>query len=517
MTKIYRPASSYLSQIAEKREQQLANLIKGRMMRGREAEQGVPSFKKEEYKIDPILFIEEQFFIPETKRPIVLTDWQKEKIFKPLFYVDSKPTMCLYGAVKKAGKSTISAAIASWFLFKGEENSELYLCASDKEQASWVTFNKLVKAIEYNKQMLIRSKMTSDSIEISHKRTVLRSIPTDASISGVNPNFVHFDELYLYRYEGMREFWEALTTVPTRKNPLTLITTTAGWDEDTLLYELYQKGLKGGDPTFYFLWDRKNRMKWQTKAYLSQQKGRLRKATFRRLHLNEWTSGIESFIEPELWDQCINKKLSPILPSREVRLTAGVDIGIKNDFSAVVAVTRNGNRIKLACHKVWKPSKENPLDLEVVEGYLRELNKNYVLESVVYDPFQFHGSAMRLKKEGLPMLEYPQTSDRLTRMGQLIFDLIKGGNLELYPDKEMRSQALHTKAKETQRGWRLVKGGKQKIDIIIALAMALDSIKIEASKPGRIYVDSGEALMDWEIDVLNAKKPKKGQAKIYLV
>jgi hypothetical protein len=32
-----------------------------------------------------------------------------------------------------------------------------------------------------------------------------------------------------------------------------------------------------------------------------------------------------------------------------------------------------------------------------------------------------------------------------------------------------------------------------------------------------VYVDSGEPLMEHEVDVLNAKKPKKGQAKIYLI
>jgi len=492
MTKTYRPASSYVGSTEESRQAQLENLLRGRAKRARKALVKPPSLRDPAYRTDIIRFAEEQFYIPESRRPIILEPFQKKEILKPLFYGEDRPTMALIGQTKKSGKSTLAAMVAAWQLFCGEDFSETYIAARDKDQANWIVFSKLVKTCEMNRNMVINVNITKDAIERPATGSVVRCLPTEVSCAGLNPNLVIFDELWSYDLESMTRFFEELTTVPTRKHPLILIVTYAGYDEDSLLYELYKKGLEGRDKTFFFYWDHKNRMPWQTKAYLKQQRGRLRPGTYKRLHCNAWTSGIESFIEPEIWDQCVSKKLSPILPSREVSLTVGVDIGIKNDFSAVVAVTRNGNRIKLACHKVWKPSKENPLDLEVVEDYLRELNKNYVLESVAYDPFQFHGSAGRLEKEGLPMLEYPQTSDRLTRMGQLIYDLIKGGNLELYPDEEMRSQALHTKAKETQRGWRLVKGGKQKIDTIIALAMALDSTKIEASEPRIFVIDPGE-------------------------
>jgi len=58
-------------------------------------------------------------------------------------------------------------------------------------------------------------------------------------------------------------------------------------------------------------------------------------------------------------------------------------------------------------------------------------------------------------------------------MGQTLFDLLTGLNLEVYPADELRQQALSTVAVENPRGWRIAKEkASKKIDAIVALAMA---------------------------------------------
>lgn len=166
------------------------------MRRARKAEAKAPRFNDPAYKIDIIKFSEQQFFIPETKQPIILQDFQKREILEPLFYAEKRPTMALVGQTKKSGKSTLAAMISSWFLFEGENFSEIYLAARDLNQASWIVFAKLVKAIEMNPEMLIRCKITKDSIKIPHKGSILRCLPTDISAAGLNPNLVVFDELW---------------------------------------------------------------------------------------------------------------------------------------------------------------------------------------------------------------------------------------------------------------------------------------------------------------------------------
>lgn len=491
MTKGYRPANSYIGKTPESIMAQRANLLIGRMRRARKAEAKAPRFNDPAYKIDIIKFSEQQFFIPETKQPIILEDFQKREILEPLFYAEKHPTMALVGQTKKSGKSTIAAMISSWFLFQGEGFSEIYLAARDKEQSQWVVFNKLVKAIEMNPQMLARCKITKDSVELPHKGSVLRCLPTDISAAGLNPNLVIFDELWSYDLESMTRFFEELTTVPTRKQPLILIVTYAGYDEDSLLFELYRKGLRGGDSTFFFFWDHKNRMPWQTEKYLQQQRDRLRANTYLRLHENRWTSSEEAFIDIKDWDVCADSGHKPALPNKNIPIIVGVDIGICHDTCAVVAVTKEDNRIPVACHRKWQPTKKNPIDLEeTVEAYIKKLAEDYRIREVRFDPYQFHRSAMTLQKNGINMVEFPQTSDRLISMSQNLFDLVSGHNLMLYPDREMRQHALKATAKQSARGWRIIKKkSSYKIDLVIALAMAaLGATELKPTKKGKIYI-----------------------------
>ena len=98
----------------------------------------------------------------------------------------------------------------------------------------------------------------------------------------------------------------------------------------------------------------------------------------------------------------------------------------------------------LVSHRIWKPTPLEPLDIEgTIEWYLRQLHSSAWLEKIVCDPFQLHRSITTLQQAGLPIEEYPQNVPNCTRMGQVIFDLLNGRNIRLYPAADMREQALH--------------------------------------------------------------------------
>jgi phage terminase large subunit-like protein len=516
----YIPRDKFISQDPEKRMAQLQNLVQNRMKRSKRPNVIPLRIDDPEYKTDIIKFAGQQFYIPETKSPIILEEWQKEEILKPLFYGDREFTMALIGQTKKSGKSTLAALIAEWFLFCGEDYSEIYLAARDKDQASWIVFSKLVKAIEMNKYALIRCKITKDAIEVPSKGSVLRCLPTDVSCAGLNPNLVVFDELWSYEYESMKNFFEEMTTVPTRKNPLALIVTYAGYDDESLLYQLYKKGMKlekNPDPTFFFYWEGENkipinRMPWQSEKYLLQQEGRLRKNTFLRLHENKWVEDITQFIDMDKFDLCVSEKLTPILPDKNIKIWVGVDASISGDSTAVVAVTRKKDKIILANYKKWQPTKENPIDLEeTVEKYLIDLSRGYDLKLAFYDPYQLHRSAVTLKKKGLFMRELPQTVGNTIDFSQTLYDLIQFGNIEFYPSPEVRRHIKSCKAKEMDRGYRIIKEKhSEKIDIAVALAMAslgaVKSFNQEQEEPSQIIHYDGPGAI-WVENPNEVEKP----------
>jgi len=61
----------YAGKTEEATKRQLQNLVVGRVKRARRAEAKSPSLKDPAYKTDIIKFAEEQFYIPETRKPIL--------------------------------------------------------------------------------------------------------------------------------------------------------------------------------------------------------------------------------------------------------------------------------------------------------------------------------------------------------------------------------------------------------------------------------------------------------------
>ena len=81
--------------------------------------------------------------------------------------------------------------------------------------------------------------------------------------------------------------------------------------------------------------------------------------------------------------------------------------------------------------------------------------------------------SMRLERDGLPMVEFPQSSPNLTSMSQNLFELIEHTNISLYASSQLRNHAVHATVVESSRGWRISKQkAANKIDGIVALAMA---------------------------------------------
>ena len=496
----FRPKSSFLPSTEEEREalkvRQKAGQKKYYENRATLKKIGV---KKEvqkspfapDYKNDIIKYLQDQYYIIETKEPVQLESWQKTRIFEPLFKLNEdglrKYSLAVVGLPKKNSKSTMASMVANYFLFQDEPYGEIILTANSKEQSSWIIFDKLKKSIQMNKRQLKEVKIFEDVIEVKKTGTIARVIaPNYKTGSGTNPSLVIWDELWAMELDRERKFWDELTTVPTRKNPLTLVVSYAGFDELSLLFELYKKGLAKKDKEMFFIWSHRNLASWVTKKYLDKQRERLRPNTYLRLHECRWTSSESAFVSADQWDSCIDNNLRPILPGFKGKLSVGIDIGYSHDSSSVVGVYREADKVILGCHKCWIPTKKNPIDIEeTVEKYLKELHKNFNVESFNYDPYQFHRSGVSLTKEGLKMCEYPQTTDRLVEAGENLYSLIKGRNLVVYKDREIRDHILKAIAKESTRGFRLIKSKQsERIDLAISLAMScVKAVNIDNTYP----------------------------------
>ena len=452
------------------------------------------------YSHDPALFIDHLVQKNELGLPFRLLDHQRE-ILRLAFAFDREGRLpwdtILFSAVKKSGKTTINAALALWWAFTQEPPNEISITANDLEQAVSKVFKTLAGLIRHNSQLAQSAEVQMTRVFISNG-TEVKTIASDyRGEAGGNHGFTSWDELWGSISESSRRLWEELTPVPTRHNSIRLITTYAGWEgESHLLGDLYRQGVgkeehpdgqgerihpdlpiyANREARLFTYWDHEPRMSWQTDAYYTAQRRSLRPVAYLRLHENRWTVAESTLVTPELWDGCAEPTWSPAADDPDLPVWLGFDIGTVDDTTAVAVVTLDpeDDLIVLVDHRIWRPSKTAPIDLEAtLEAYIRNVARRFRLIVAYGDPSQAHRSVTTLQRAHLPIKPFHQTEGNTIKMGETLYSLLRGRRLVTYPDPELRAQAMNTVGIEKTRGVRIAKASAaRKVDAIVALSMA---------------------------------------------
>jgi phage terminase large subunit-like protein len=385
--------------------------------------------------------------------------------------------------MKKSGKTFLAGALVIWWAFVTSD-SEVINAANDLDQSVGRVFKTVVQILKHNPTLMQSAKILGESIQLSNGTTITAIASDYKGAAGSRHSLVVYDELWGFSLEKAERLFEELTPPPTEPNAWVLIVTYAGWvGESVLLERLYNRGLAGeridDDLELYraddlvMFWSETPRQPWQTQKYYDSQRQILRPSTFARLHENKWVSSESTFITPALWDANVDESHHPLLPDPSRRDFGGIDIGIKNDNAAAHLVTSLNNRVVQVTHRIWKPTATSPLNIEeTVEAFVLDWHARGDVQWLV-DPYQAHQMITRLKAAGVRIEEFPQTVANTVRMGQSIYDLLNARGLRLYPDDEVRQQALNAVAVENPRGFRIAKEkASRKIDAIVALSMA---------------------------------------------
>jgi phage terminase large subunit-like protein len=135
---------------------------------------------------------------------------------------------------------------------------------------------------------------------------------------------------------------------------------------------------------------------------------------------------------------------------------------------------RPDGRLHAVC-RIWAPRSDRPVDTTDVMRELREMAERYQVESVAFDPRLFDVPAKYLEDEGLPMVEVPQSVERMTQAIGGLYEAILGKSITHDGDEGFATQVLNGVARYNERGFTLAKGkSRGKIDAAIALSLALD-------------------------------------------
>jgi phage terminase large subunit-like protein len=440
------------------------------------------------WRANPIGFIEQVMVDPETRKPFVLLDAERE-FLKHAFATGADGRLLypeqVYSCPKKSGKTTFAAIfVITIILLFGGSYPEAICAANDHEQSVGRVFAAIKRIIECSPLLRREARITADKITIAG--AVISAIPSNyATAAGANPVVTVFDELWAYDRERLRRLFDELVPPPTRRVACRLTVTYAGFEgESILLEELCRRGRKqpqvgpdlyAGDGILMF-WSHEPVAPWQTEAWLAEMRRSLRPNQFLRMIENRFVTTEDAFVELSAWDKCVDAKLGHLPRNPGMSIWVGVDASIKHDSTAIVAVAWDEERqqVRLVTHRVFQPTADEPLDFEAtIERTLLGFRTDYFARKIFYDPYQMQASAQRLTKAGLRMIEFAQTPANLTAASQNLFDLIQEQRLVVYPDPDMRMAISRTVALEKPRGWRIDKEKQShKIDVIVALAMA---------------------------------------------
>jgi phage terminase large subunit-like protein len=451
---------------------------------------------------DPVKFIETGLHDPETGQPFVLTE--AERLFiRHAFRLTSSGRLeypeLLFSAPKKSGKTALAAMLTIYVVVAlGGRFAEAYCCANDLEQSTGRVFQAAARILEASPLFRDEVNITANRIVFVQSGSMITALANDyAGSAGANPTITVFDELWGYTSERAHRLWDEMVPPPTRKVACRLVVSYAGfYDESALLEGLYKRAIAGTEiaPDLYAsagllaFWTHKFTAPWQTEAWREQVRASERPNAYLRLIENRWVSAETSFVDMQWWDECVDPELRPTLEDRALPVMVGVDASIKHDATAIVACTydRDSKKVRLVAHKTFQPSPDDPLDFEhTIEATVLDFARRFRLKECRFDPYQMVSSAARLTARGINMVEFNQTAGNLTEASNNLYELVKGRNLAVYSDPDMRLAVSRAVAIETPRGWKISKSvASHKIDIVVALGMAaLGAVGTASKKP----------------------------------
>ena len=126
-------------------------------------------------------------------------------------------------------------------------------------------------------------------------------------------------------------------------------------------------------------------------------------------------------------------------------------------------------KIRLAAHRVWKPTPGRKLKLQEVEDYIRELDRQFNLEHVAFDPWQAEHLAQRLEYDKKSrqdqkfgfydddpwMAAIPPTGNNLRDIASIVIESFTDRRLALYDCDHLRTDLTRLRVEEKSYGFRL--------------------------------------------------------------
>ena len=280
-----------------------------------------------------------------------------------------------------------------------------YAFAADKDQAALLrdAMLTILRCNPWLGALLEVQKNSVANIAQGHpgNGSRLDTFTSDVGSSyGILPDLIVADELV--HWEGDGSLWHSiLSSAAKRNNCLLCVISNAGFVDS---WQWAIRETVRTDEAWIFSRLDGPHASWLTPERLAEQRRMLPAIAYSRLWDNCWSTGGGDALTPAIIDAAFLPELQPMTGNeRGWIFCAGVDLGLVRDCAAVVvlAVPAGGRagRIRLAHNKLWRPTLGAKIDLLAIEKHLLDLDQQFGLEFVGFDPWQMEHLAQTLEAD----------------------------------------------------------------------------------------------------------------------
>jgi hypothetical protein len=420
----------------------------------------------------------------------VMDAWQAAD-FKSL---DDGWRRCVMGAKQKAkysrawlerprghSKSQDLAIMSAWALFASKRRLSGIGAAGDQDQAR-ILRDAVGRLVYVNPWMGQFLEVQGYRVLNVTTGSVLDIISSDAATSyGLTPDFIIADEVTHWR---KRDLWDSLvSSAAKRASCMFVIIANAGLTDD---WQWKARESIRTDGKWYFSRLEGPVASWITPDRLEEQERLLPGIAFKRLWLNEWTTGGGDALTPEDITLAFDQHLRP-MQQREPGwdYVGGLDLGVSRDASALCILAIRAGVIRLAMTRIWRPTKGVKVDLSQVELAVLKAHAIFNLRQLCFDPWQAVHLVQRIqgtvgqmvgqpksftlpghgRKTTLPLTEVPGTQKYLQLQATALIESFADRRVELFPEadleRDLRSARIEERGKLNDRdgtgtGFRIV-------------------------------------------------------------
>ena len=432
---------------------------------------------------DPIELISGSFILPNEQPYGKVWAPFQEQFFRAVFATVTerhllktitRPRFRLLYDERRRGESKTEdcAAAAIADLLTGPDWHRSYAVAADFDQAALIL--DAIRGFIHRSPLLSRLQVNKSVVVNPVTGSELRILSADDRTAyGVRPRRVFFDELSLQPDDRL---WLAMWTAVGKSPESQMIAVSmAGWDFSSVGWRVRE--LTRSNQNYYFASrEGSDLAPWLTVENMEEQRASLHPADFARFWEARWTEPSGAWITRAMYDKAERGKESSKAHG-DYEYIGSVDVGLVHDPTVVAVAHAEGERFVLDTLRTLQGTKDEPVQLEVLEDLVVELTKRFHVRHWRFESPQAVASVQRLQNR-IPAAtveaRYP-TADSMAQVFGTLYRAFSTEQLTIYPHEQLRKEALNLFVKQI--------GGRLKVvdslttihqDHVVALGMVTE-------------------------------------------